>query len=248
MANTFTNAIIREIGRNFGKTVSNSLLGDTHSTPYRRVGSYSVLGRASGGYKYENQLDRLIKTFQIKGKIATFNSAQNIFNAYFELVEEANKDGINYVEALYLVRQYDRTVKALNNISNALIELDDKDKSQKVNTKIIQLSDFMNDLDKVFKEIPVKHNAIPKTKINAIYGLIIIIILIGFSPLIISQTQLYRNIVFIILLMFVFGFGLIIGPILHNSYKKDVKKEANRVKTIESIRNFVSIAANAVKV
>ncbi len=35
MIDVFTKAIVREIGRNFGKTASSILLGDSHSTPYR---------------------------------------------------------------------------------------------------------------------------------------------------------------------------------------------------------------------
>ena len=109
MIDVFTKAIVREIGRNFGKTASNILLGDSHSTPYRWVSNVkrgaAVLGASSGGYKYKNQLDRLIRTFQIKGKLATFNSAQNIYNEYFKLVEEANADNnLSLSEVSYLLR------------------------------------------------------------------------------------------------------------------------------------------------
>lgn len=34
-----TNAFKREIGKNTGKWISNVVFGDSHSTPYRRVGS-----------------------------------------------------------------------------------------------------------------------------------------------------------------------------------------------------------------
>ena len=33
LASTFTNSFVREIGRNYGKSISNHLLGDSHSTP-----------------------------------------------------------------------------------------------------------------------------------------------------------------------------------------------------------------------
>ena len=33
LGKTFTNSIVREVGRNYGKAISNSLLGDKHSTP-----------------------------------------------------------------------------------------------------------------------------------------------------------------------------------------------------------------------
>ena len=39
--------------------------------------------------EYENKLDEYLQKFEIKGALATFNQGQNIFNAYFELVEEA---------------------------------------------------------------------------------------------------------------------------------------------------------------
>jgi len=42
LASTFTNSIVREIGRNYGKSISNDLLGDSHSTPVRMVGGSSL--------------------------------------------------------------------------------------------------------------------------------------------------------------------------------------------------------------
>jgi len=38
LGKTFTNSLVREIGRNYGKAASNYLLGDKHSTPIRMVG------------------------------------------------------------------------------------------------------------------------------------------------------------------------------------------------------------------
>ena len=88
LGNTFTRSIIREIGRNYGKAVSNSLLGDKHSTPIRMVGNSNDVTRKRGT-KYHNKLDELLQKLSIKGATATFNQGQNIYNAYFELVEEA---------------------------------------------------------------------------------------------------------------------------------------------------------------
>ena len=42
LASTFTNSIVREIGRNYGKSISNDLLGDSHSTPVCMVGGLKV--------------------------------------------------------------------------------------------------------------------------------------------------------------------------------------------------------------
>ena len=41
LASTFTNSIVREIDRNYGKSISNDLLGDSHSTPVRMVAYYN---------------------------------------------------------------------------------------------------------------------------------------------------------------------------------------------------------------
>ena len=92
LASTFTNSIVREIGRNYGKSISNNLLGDSHSTPVRMVrGGQTDITRKRGRI-YENKLDEYLQKFSIKGATATFNQGQNIFNAYFELAEEALPD------------------------------------------------------------------------------------------------------------------------------------------------------------
>jgi len=159
MIDYFTKSIVREIGRNVGKTVSNKLLGDTHSTPYRRVNSSRKkstpipnVQTVVEGKNYTNKLDKLIKTFEVKGVLATFNSAQNIYNAYFEMVEKAIADD-NYspLETANLVEEYCRTVPILITISGALHELGAGDKSKIVNEKIISLNEFIKELDNNFE-------------------------------------------------------------------------------------------------
>ena len=68
---TFTNAIIREIGRNYGKAISNSLLGDKHANPVKIVSSQRVLCAGTGGRNYPNKLEKLLATYEIKGATAT---------------------------------------------------------------------------------------------------------------------------------------------------------------------------------
>ncbi|MDC0126044.1 hypothetical protein OAI15_02130 [Flavobacteriaceae bacterium] len=63
---TFTNALIREIGRNYGKAISNSLLGDAHANPVRIVGTPRFLGAGSGGRNYENKLIKLLKLMKLR--------------------------------------------------------------------------------------------------------------------------------------------------------------------------------------
>ena len=70
---TFTNAIIREIGRNYGKVISNKLMGNSHLAPVRVNGQASVRGSRR---KFESKRDEHRQKFSIKGKLATFNQAQ----------------------------------------------------------------------------------------------------------------------------------------------------------------------------
>ena len=64
LASTFTNSIVREIGRNYGKSISNDLLGDSHSTPVRMVQGSTDITRKRGRI-YENKLDEYLQKFSI---------------------------------------------------------------------------------------------------------------------------------------------------------------------------------------
>ena len=65
LASTFTNSIVREIGRNYGKSISNNLLGDSHSTPVRMVrGGQTDITRKRRRI-YENKLDEYLQKFSI---------------------------------------------------------------------------------------------------------------------------------------------------------------------------------------
>ena len=147
LASTFTNSIVREIGRNYGKSISNDLLGDSHSTPVRMVGGSSSIARKRGR-KYENKLDEYLQKFEIKGALATFNQGQNIFNAYFELVDEAQSDGsIDLTELVYLVQKYRDTLAGLKKVHQALIELGDEKKAAVIDEKQKDLHEFLQALD-----------------------------------------------------------------------------------------------------
>ena len=147
LGNTFTRSIVREIGRNYGKAVSNSLLGDKHSTPVRMVGNTNDVTRKRGA-KYHNKLDELLQKLSIKGATATFNQGQNIYNAYFELVEEAQADGvIDLDELVFLVQNYSPTLKSLEKIEIALNEMNDSEKAKIIIEKKAGLNDFLSQLN-----------------------------------------------------------------------------------------------------
>jgi len=148
---TFTNALIREIGRNYGKAISNSLLGDAHSNPVRIVSAPRILGAGSGGRNYENKLVKLLETYEIKGATATFNVAQNMVNYYMDLVEEAQADNtISLSETSYLIKMFTRCHKELIIIHTALDDLDKPDWAEKVDKKDTDLWDFIMELHSSF--------------------------------------------------------------------------------------------------
>jgi len=164
LASTFTNSIVREIGRNYGKSISNNLLGDSHSTPVRMVrGGQTDITRKRGRI-YENKLDEYLQKFSIKGAIATFNQGQNIFNAYFELAEEAQSDGsIDLTELVYLVQKYRDTLSGLKKVQQALIELGDEKKAAVIEEKQKDLYEFLQALDEALKtEAMVRHSVMGK--------------------------------------------------------------------------------------
>ena len=146
LGNTFTNAIVREIGRNYGKAISNSLMGNTHSTPISITSSNSINKR--GGYKYETKLDEYLEKFEVKGAVATFNSGQNMYNAFFELASDAKADNqISLYEISYLADKVVDTTKGLIKVENALIELGDKAKAEIISQKKTDLYEFLEELD-----------------------------------------------------------------------------------------------------
>jgi len=146
LGKTFTNAIVREIGRNYGKAISNSLLGDSHSTPVRMVGGGSV--SRMRGRTYRNKLDEAIEKFTIKGTVATFNAGINIHSQYFTLVEEANADGVLDIdEVTYLIGEIPRTVGTMKRIQSVMLDNEDQNRANKIQEKIDDLMDFVSLVD-----------------------------------------------------------------------------------------------------
>ena len=260
MIEVFTKAIVREIGRNIGKTASNGLLGDSHSTPYRRVSSTirnsnseALLGASSGGYKYDNHLDRLIRTFQIKGKTATFNSAQNIYNEYFELVEEANAD--NYFsssETIYLIQQYYRTIEILKTISDALKEMGAKDKSQIVIGKIISMNEFMKELDNNFETPSLDKKEINKKSliISKVFASVALLLTFYLVAVLVSKT-LYLSTTFKIILIGVAILSYIfmwVYSSLHSQEKNRVLLYNRKIELSKQLQDQITKAVNSISV
>ena len=177
LGKTFTRSLVREVGRNYGKAISNSLLGDKHSTPIRMVSNSDVSRKR--GRIFENDFDKSVNKFEIKGHTATFNQVLNIHSTFFALVDEANADGfIDLTEMRFLVQQVPRGVSVLERGQSALLDLGKPDLAEKVQEKIDDFKDFMISLDG-----ELKIEELPLTTFNPIAFLFFFLSFIGLDRL-----------------------------------------------------------------
>lgn len=184
LAKTFTNSIVREVGRNYGKAISNSLLGDKHSTPHRIVGNTAIDRKR--GRVYQNDLDKAIQKFEIKGYQATFNQALNIHSEYFQLVDEANSDGsIDLNEIVFLVKSSRLAIPTLKRAKSALIDHGKPDLADKVEEKIIDVSDFIKTLNE-----SLDVNELPEVKFNPLVVLFGLCSLFGIDRVYFSSKEI----------------------------------------------------------
>jgi hypothetical protein len=153
LGDVFVKSVVREVGRNYGKSISNKLLGNSHSTPVRVIGGH--LGASTGGRNFNNQLEKICKTWEIKGHIATFNVAQNIYKLFFDLVEEAQADGdIDPTEIIDLMKNFVMAHKEFGKVHQALEQLGKDDLAEKVNEMDKNIFEFFDELNQGFKMPP----------------------------------------------------------------------------------------------
>jgi hypothetical protein len=168
LGNVFVRSIVREVGRNYGKAVSNSLLGNKHSTPIRVE---NHLGASTGGRNYKNQLEKICKTWQVKGATATFNVAQNMYKSFFDLVEESQSDGVVDVrEILDLMKNFVMMRPQLKKVETALEQLDRTDLSKKCDELDDALFEFFVEINNGFTLSP-KPKGLFKKKEKAFWEL-----------------------------------------------------------------------------
>jgi len=140
------------------RSISEFFNGSSHATPVSISSSNSL--NNSRGSKYETKLDEYLQKFEVKGVIATFNSGQNMYNAFFELVSEAKDDNqISLYEISYLAEKVVDTTKGLIKVENALKELGDKDKAEIISQKKTDLYEFLEELD---NELVIDELAVPE--------------------------------------------------------------------------------------
>lgn len=163
LGDVFVKSVVREIGRNYGRAVSNSLLGDAHAIPVR------TLGAGTGGRNYSNALHRICETWTIKGPTATFNVGQNMHKAFFDLVEEAQEDGrINLEELFQLMSEWAYFRKEYMKVIRALRQLEDNKKAEKLDEMDDAIFEFFNEINKelIIPEMPEEMPPRPRGLFN----------------------------------------------------------------------------------
>jgi hypothetical protein len=149
LGDVFVKSVVREVGRNYGKSISNNLLGNSHSTPVRVTGGH--LGSSTGGRNYNNQLEKICKTWEVKGHIATFNVAQNLYRLFFDLVEEAQSDGnVSTLEIVDLMKNFVMVRKQLAKIQTALEQLEKLDFVEKIDEMDDNIFEFFLEVNDGF--------------------------------------------------------------------------------------------------
>ncbi|MCC5917064.1 MAG: hypothetical protein JJU02_07020 [Cryomorphaceae bacterium] len=161
LGKNFVNSMVREVGRNYGKAISNTLLGDRHSTPYRRVGSQK---RQSGeqihtagpaARKRMNKLENIIRDFTRKTtESSILTQALNIYDEYFNEVSEARQNGgaIDLSEALFLVEKSQDVIRLISNSIEQLQIINKTDKIPLLEEKATEIRDFIMGIDQFLRE------------------------------------------------------------------------------------------------
>jgi hypothetical protein len=163
LGNVFVNSVVKEIGRNYGRAVSNTLLGDAHAIPVR------TLGAGTGGRNYKNALHKICETWTIKGPTATFNVGQNMYKAFFDLVEEAQQDGrVSLEELRQLVVEWADFRKEYLKVIEALRQLEDHKKADTLNEMDDAIFEFFIEINNqlIVPETPEEMPPRPKGFFN----------------------------------------------------------------------------------
>lgn len=90
--NAFAGAMVRQIGRDSGRVVSNSLFGDRHASVYRRAGSQAQAQVPQRRMPSVRTILGPVKT-AVKDE-TNLNYAHNYLESFYSQVREFNEDGI----------------------------------------------------------------------------------------------------------------------------------------------------------
>ncbi|MGM0634747.1 MAG: hypothetical protein ACQESK_01680 [Bacteroidota bacterium] len=131
---TFTKAVIRQVGRDLGKVISNSVFKDRHSTPYRRVGSKQYSANQSKSQKVEVVQQQSISSSdfdQAIGFSTTFTpptmvrKLAGVYEVIKSELRKATDDGYLDADEAKLILQMESDFQHKSEVIADLLQLDE---------------------------------------------------------------------------------------------------------------------------
>ena len=87
LGNLFVQSMVRQVGRDAGKVISNKTFGDSHSTPIRMVGSSTEPQYSGSRRKYRHDLDRVVNGDLPSTKQKAKKQLVELENSYEEFID-----------------------------------------------------------------------------------------------------------------------------------------------------------------
>ena len=237
LGQTFVKALVRQVGRDAGKVVSNKAFGDAHATPIRVVQSADTSAQYSGKRRsYRHDLDRVVNG-NLPSTVATAKkSIVTLENAYIEFVN--NLMPVSNAHEVKVLKNW--TNKSLDFVSDVLKIVDKPDVHDLAKDLVSTLSDAKVQIKKGVEamEFPsdvglVKNKNIARTVFWVGMAL-------SFLPglFVDASTDIASSVKSLV------GFGVsvvIVGAVLLRRSKKARTEHAKLVSTIQAMKNEAAL-------
>lgn len=118
LAKTFIRSVVRQVGRDSGKVISNKMYGDAHSTPVRivRNADTSPLSTDGGRRKYRHSLDRVVNGDLPATKAKAKKMIVTLENVFQEFIAE-NKTISSASELEYVLVWINKSEDYINDVT-----------------------------------------------------------------------------------------------------------------------------------
>ena len=126
LGNLFVQSMVRQVGRDAGKVISNKTFGDSHSTPIRMVGSSTEPQYSGTRRKYRHDLDRVVNGDLPSTKQKAKKQLVELENSYEEFIDALMP--ISSAEELVALKNW--TKKSLDYIDDVIRIVSDEEVKQ----------------------------------------------------------------------------------------------------------------------
>lgn len=126
LGNLFVQSMVRQVGRDAGKVISNKTFGDSHSTPIRMVGSSTEPQYSGTRRKYRHDLDRVVNGDLPSTKQKAKKQLVELENSYEEFIDALMP--ISSAEELLALKNW--TKKSLDYIDDVVRIVSDDEVKQ----------------------------------------------------------------------------------------------------------------------